>query len=78
MIPATRFSELTGVDFAGWQADGRIYLSGLAEGEDALPRAYAAAAILEAHGIAARVTAVRDARGGLIFVNVDAEMEVSA
>jgi hypothetical protein len=71
---AAEFSALTGVDFVGWVAEGTLYLSGLSEGPDALAKAYAAAAVLDARGIVARVGAVRDTRGELIFVNVDAEV----
>lgn len=71
---ATQFSALTGVDFVGWVARRTLFLSGLREGPDALVKAYAPAGVLEAQGIPARVGAVRDARGELIFVNVDAEV----
>ena len=63
--------KLLGIEFAGWMADGRLHMAAAIDSE---ALAAAAAMFLRARGMLVRVTPVLDSEGGLIFVNVDAEV----
>lgn len=73
MTRPARLNELTGVNFIGWYASGKNHLLGMTEGQDALARATAAAAFLQAQGFTTSVTSTQFTDGTLSHVTIDAE-----